>query len=270
MSPRRHAFGIASLILALAAGLAGCTTTSTTTANGSTVPVDETKPADAARRAQLRMELASSYFANGQASTALDEVNEVLKIDPQRGDAYNLRGLIYASLNDDARAEASFRRALEINPRDAETMHNFGWYQCQRQHYAEAAALFDQALATPQYRDVVRTLLAQGVCQARAGRNAEAERSLMRAYEIDAGNPAIAVNLAEVLLRNGEYERARFYVRRVNARPELVTAQTLWLAARIEKRLGNAQGVREFGNQLRNRFPQSREAQDFDSGRFDE
>ena len=83
-------------------------------------------------------------------------------------------------------------------------------------------------------------------------------------------NPATAVNLTEVLYRRGELERARFYIRRVNSSADIVNAQTLWLAARIEHKLGNRQGAQEFGTQLRNRFPQSREAVAFDQGRFDE
>ena len=49
-----------------------------------------------------------------------------------------------------------------------------------------------------------------------------------------------------------------------------MSPQTLWLAARIENRLGNAQGTRDFGNQLRNRFPESRESANFQRGAFDE
>ena len=50
----------------------------------------------------------------------------------------------------------------------------------------------------------------------------------------------------------------------------MVNAQTLWLAARIENRLGNVQGVQELGTQLRNRFPQSPEAAAFDRSQFDD
>ena len=127
-----------------------------------------------------------------------------------------------------------------------------------------------QALAVPQYANTPRTLLTQGVCQARAGQWVEAEQSLQRSFELDSANPATAVNLTEVLLRRGDYERARFYIRRVNAQPDVANAQTLWLAARIEHRLGNRQGEQELGSQLRNRFPTSREATAFDEGRFDE
>jgi type IV pilus assembly protein PilF len=59
-------------------------------------------------------------------------------------------------------------------------------------------------------------------------------------------------------------------VRRINQVPDAVTAQSLWLAARIERRLGNVDGVQSFGRQLRERFPQSPESLQFERGRFDE
>ncbi|MFO1269403.1 MAG: hypothetical protein U1F67_23205 [Rubrivivax sp.] len=49
-----------------------------------------------------------------------------------------------------------------------------------------------------------------------------------------------------------------------------MTAQSLWLAARIERRLGNMEGVQDFGRLLRERFPQSPEALQYERGRFDE
>ena len=84
------------------------------------------------------------------------------------------------------------------------------------------------------------------------------------------GNPATAMNLADVLYRRGDYERARFYVRRVNGSAELRNAESLWLGARIENRLSNPQGVRELGNQLRSAYPTSREAAAFERGALDD
>jgi type IV pilus assembly protein PilF len=247
--------------------LAGCVQTGT-------LPLDQrppsNDPADVERRALLRLELAGAYFSRAQYDTALAEVNQALAAKPDLAPAYNLRGLIHAALGDDRQADESFLRALAINPRDADAMHNRAWFLCQRNRHDEADRGFEQALAQPQYRDVPRTLLAQGVCYARSGKLVEAEAKLSRAYEFDPGNATVTLNLAEVLYRRGDYERARFYVRRVNAREETSNAQTLWLAARIEQRIGNRNGAEDFGRQLRTRFPQSREARAFDNGRFDE
>ena len=225
---------------------------------------------DGTRRARLRLELAGAYFARGQTAAALDDVKVALAAWPEFGEAYNLRGLIYASMGESGLAVESFKRALAINPRDGSTMHNYAWYQCQERRYAEADAMFEQALAQTQYRETTRTLLAKGVCQARNGRWPEAEASLTRAYELDPANPATAVNLTDILYRRGQFERARFYIRRVNEVPDQVNAQTLWLAARIELRLGNLQQARDMSTQLTQRFPQSPEALSFERGQINE
>ncbi len=225
---------------------------------------------DVQRRARIRMELAASYFAQGQMTTALDEVKQALAAVPELTEAYNLRGLIYAALGDERLAEESYKRAIQINPQDGDTLHNYGFFKCERQRYAEADDLFTRATQVSGYRSVSRTLLLQGVCQARSGDLALAEKTLTRAYEVDAGNPAIGMNLADVLYRRGEYERARFYVRRVNGQPELQNAESLWLAARVERKLGNESGMRDLAQQLRDRFPQARETEALQRGRFDD
>jgi type IV pilus assembly protein PilF len=259
----------------LGAALAGCVATTQTLPP--TLPTADLKDrttasdeSDAQKRAQARMDLASAYFGRGQVRTALDEVKLAIAADPNYGQAFNLRGLIYANLGDNARAEESFKRALQLNPADADALHNYAYFLCEQKRYGESTALFNQALAVPQYGGAARTLLALGVCQAFAGQLAQSDVSLSRSYELDPANPATATNLAQVLYQRGEYERARFYIRHVNALANVSNAQTLWLAARIEHKIGDEGGAAEFGRQLRNRFPDSREASAYARGAFDE
>jgi type IV pilus assembly protein PilF len=255
-------------LAALLGLLAGCATVppAATDREPRTVS-DQTDPE---RRARVRLELAGLYLARGQNNTALDEVKRAIIAKPDLAEAYSLRGLVYASMGEPALAEESFQRALQLSPRDGDAMHNFGWFLCQQKRFPDADAQFSAALVQAQYREGVRTLLAQGVCQARAGRWPEAERTLSRSYELDPSNPVTAYNLSEVLARRGEFDRARFYVGRINAVPELATAQSLWLAVRIERGLGNQQSVQDYGRKLLDRYPQSDEASKFERGRFDE
>jgi type IV pilus assembly protein PilF len=248
------------------AGCGGLSATSTDSPDLRTAS-DQT---DADRRASARLQLASAYFSRGQLATALDEVKLALNAKPDLPEGLNLRGLIYAAMGEARLADESFKRAIAVAPRDGDILHNYGWFLCQQGQFAAADAQFGQALLQPQYRGTTRSLLARGVCHARAGRWAEAEASLVRSYELDPTNPATAYNLSDVLFRRGEYERARFYLRRVNSGLETSNAQSLWLAARIEARLGNSIGARELGNRLRDRFPQSPEALSFERGRFDD
>jgi type IV pilus assembly protein PilF len=261
---------LACMALLLAA-LGGCATTTTTTTRTPEGPSTDTRAAagaDAERRAQVRMELAAENFARGRYDTALEEIRQALAAKPDMAAAFNLRGLSYAALGNNDLAEDSFARAQSLDPSDGDTMHNRGWFYCQLRRYADAVRLFDSALVQTTYRAQVRTHLAKGVCLAQWNKLPEAEISLTRAFELDPGDPTITLNLAEVLFRRGELERARQHIRRVNAKEEFVNAQTLWLALRIEHRLGNEPAMNEFGRQLRNRFPQSQEAQALERGQF--
>jgi len=253
--------------LSCAALLGGCAAPGGTTSSEIRTASDQS---DSEKRARVRLELASAYFGRGQTTTALDEVKLALAAKPDLPEALSLRGLIYASLGESRLAEESFQRALQLRPRDSDALHNYGWFLCQGRRFDEADRLFATALEVPQYADASRSLLARGVCQARAGHWGEAERSLSRSYELDPANPTTAMNLGEVLYRRGEYERARFYVRRVNMLPEQSNAQSLWLAARIERRIGNMSGIEEFARPLRERFPDSTEALLLQRGQFDD
>ena len=251
--------------------LAGCVNKPVTvgaTGNPSDFITDSDETAER-RRARLRVELASGYFEQGQTKVALDEIKQSLAIDPTYAEAYNLRGLVYMRLNDIPLAEDSFRRALAENSRDADAAHNYGWLLCQQGRYSESFKFFAQAAANPTYSGKAKTLMAQGVCQISAGQPSEAEQSLMRSYELDAGNPVTGYNLANLLYARGDLTRAQFYIRRLN-NSELANAQTLWLGIKTERKLNNRESVVQLADQLRKRFPQSPEAAAYEKGSFNE
>jgi type IV pilus assembly protein PilF len=254
---------------AFALALGGCASPaggSSSAADNIVTPSDET---DVRRRARIRLELAIGYFEQGKTEIALDEIKQVLVIDPSFPDAYNMRGLIYMRLNDNRQAEDSFRRAVAMNPRDADAHHNLGWLMCQQSRYAEAQRSFDVAMASPLYPGRAKTLMAQGVCQARAGRTSEAEQSLARSYELDPGNPVTGYNLANLLYKRGENQRAQFYIRNLN-NSELANAETLWLGIKVERKMNDMTALRQLGEQLKKRFGGSREAVAYDRGTFDD
>lgn len=254
----------------LVAALGGCASSPSAQGVGKGDIVTQSDENEVRKRARIRLELASAYFTQAQYTTALDEIKQALAIDPTLVTAVELRALIYDAMGDRARAEDAFKQALSMEPNNAGVLHNYGWYLCRHKDYARADPLFVQAANQPMSLTATKSLLVRGVCQIQAGQWAEAEKSLAKSYELDPANPATAYNLSAVLFHKGELERARFYIRRVNTSAQQSTAESLWLAARIEHKLGNPAVRDEFGAQLRNRFAASREANLFELGRFDE
>lgn len=221
------------------------------------------------RRARIRLELAVSYLGLGQTQVALDEVKQSLAINPSYADAYNVRGLIYMQLKDFLAADESFQRGLALRAGDPDMTHNRAWLLCQMEKYPQADALFEQVLAAPGYASRSKTLMAQGLCQARAGRPVEAEKKLLSAYELEVGNPVIAYNIGVLQYQRGAFEKAQFYIRRLN-HTELANAESLWLGVKIEKALKDQVSMRQLGDQLRRRFPDSREYRSYQQGDFNE
>ncbi|MFZ2306753.1 MAG: type IV pilus biogenesis/stability protein PilW [Rhodoferax sp.] len=269
-------FGVAALSWVLwsclactvVVGLAGCASNASNAGTNSDLVTDSDEP-DNRKRARLRLELAVAYFDKGQTTDALDHLKQSIGADPTLFEAYNLRGLIYMRLNDVPLAEESFRRALAMNPKAASVQHNYGWLLCQQSRYAEAMQLFGSALTNPAYGDRAKTWMAQGLCQQRSGQLADAENSLSRSYELDAGNPITAYNLSTILFQRGEFVRAQFYVRRLN-NSELANAESLWLGIKVERRMDNREAMAQLGAQLKKRYPLSREYAAFERGAFNE
>ena len=254
---------------ALLLALGGCATRNSDATGANVDILTASDEPDARKRARIRMELAVGYFEQGQTNVALDELKQVIANDPTFPDAYNLRGLIYMRLNDMRQAEESFRRAVSLSPRDSNAQHNYGWLLCQQGRYDEANRAFEGAMTNPLYADKAKTLMTQGLCQARAGRKDDALRNLARSYELDAANPVTGYNLANLLYQRGEYPRAQFYIRRLN-NTDLANAETLWLGIKVEQRLNDRVAMLQLADQLKRRFPQSREIAFYDKGAFDE
>ena len=283
MQGRWPRFALAIVTWAMLSMMAGCVSTSTVVETQSPASrktmtnsaagrdiITASDETEARRRARIRLELAGAYLGRGQLTTALDEVKQAIALDGNISAAYELRGLIYVALSEPSLAEESYRRAIQLDARNGSALHNYAWFLCQRQQYAEADAYFARAIELPLTVAVPRALMARGVCQMQAGLLPEAQASLKRSYELEPGNPVTAFNLALLFYRTGDADRARFYIRRVNNLPEQANAESLWLGIRIERKLGNQSAQDDLATQLRSRFPNARETTALDLGRFDD
>ena len=117
--------------------------------------------------------------------------------------------------------------------------------------------------------DRARTLLAKVVCLRQAGSKEDLLPLMAQAYELNPGNPSIALNYAQVLFDQDNAQKARFYVQRLN-NSEGVSAASLWLGIKVERKLGDSVAVRQLAGQLVQRFPTSPEREKFEQGTFDE
>ncbi len=260
---------IAFMVLAL---VAACETTTTTKQNPIPVLVDRTPrqvtAADTATRARVHTELASGYYELGSYGIAIDEANEALKADPNYTSAYNVLGLVYMELRDDQTAEANFQRALRISPLDSDSNNNYGWFLCQRKREQESLKYFLAALRNPLYTSPDRSWVNAGICSRQAGDLSAAHDYFQRALKLRPSQPQALFNLADMAYRRNDPAEAKAYLAQLQ-RSAQASAEVLWLALRVERRLGDRNAEASLGFQLRKNFPDSREARALLAGQYE-
>jgi type IV pilus assembly protein PilF len=219
-------------------------------------------------RARLHTELAALYYGNNNMAVALEELRAALAADSNYAPAHGMYGLVYMRLKDNKRAEESFERALRLAPNDPDINHNYGWFLCQSGREPDSIKHFLAAIRNPLYPGPWRSYSAAGVCSLRMNQVKDAEAFFERALKLEPDEPASLLQLGQIRYRQGNIGEARRLVGRHN---KLVSpsAESLWLALRIERRLGERLQEQAYANQLRRRFPTSPEYLALQRGQYD-
>ena len=259
------------ILAALAAGLllAACTTTGPGSGEGAQQPMS-TKPAQSEQqqRAKVHTELGSLYMLDGRVAIALEEARIALASDPDYAPAYNLLGLAHMTLNEPRLAEENFERALRLAPGDPEITNNFGWFLCQSGREQRSIAYFMAAARNPLYTTPTRPFTNAGICSLALKDEKAAEDYFSTALRLSPTNTQALFWLADIAYRKGRLQDARQLTTDIEKMIE-PTAEVVWLALRIERKLGNRDAEARYAAQLRRRFAGSPEQRLLLQGQYD-
>jgi len=267
----RSPFAPLAAALAAALLLAGCGGASP--GGGGTEPVVESAGltgdvGDPRNRAKVHTELASLYYGRGNMAVALEELRIAAAADSGYPLTYSIFGLVYMELREYQLAQTNFERGLRLAPTDPDINHNYGWFLCQTGRENESIKYFQQAVRNPLYPAPWRSYSAAGICLMRKNNLKEAEGFFQLALRQQPDDAPALLQLGQIRYRQGNMEEAQKLVVRYNRIVE-PTAESLWLALRVEHKLGERGAEATLGNQLRRRFPSSREYQLLQRGEYD-
>lgn len=258
---------LAATVALSAVLLAGCATGPNAASGGDQTA--EQDRVDVQRRAGIRLQLAIGYYQQRQWQTALDEARQAIQIDPTLTDAYTMAALTYMELGDARQAEENFLHAMKLSPNDPDLSNNYGWFLCQNGRAQQSIPYFEAAVRNKAYQSPAKALSNAGTCSLQLKHTAEAERYFNEAFHRDPTDVKANFNLARLNYERGDLKNAQFYTQRlVNA--NVLTAEVLWLAIRVEHKLGNRSAENSLGTQLRRRYPDSPEFASYQRGVFNE
>ena len=242
----------AAVVASLTLAISGCITTSS-------MP----RPAETSRKdaARYNMELGISYLRDNRLQDAREKLERAIKQEPDLAKAHAALGLVFERLEDPKGAEREYRRAVDLDGSDPDSLNALAIFTCSRkQKPEEALKLFDRAIAVPlSVKAANRPMLytTAGTC-AKQVDLALSEAYLRAALAQDPQFGDALFQLADVSLERGNALQARGFLERFLAQGK-ATPAALWLGVRIEQSLNDATAARRYGEQLRTEFPESTE-----------
>lgn len=260
-----------ALVLLSSTLLLGCNSAAVRDGEAGTVELavsrQESTSADR-QRAKVHTELGRLYLQDNRFDVALGEARIALESDSGYAPAYNLRGLVYMALRKDDLAEDGFRQAISLAPNDPEINNDYGYFLCRSGRPRDSIRHFRLAFNNRLYETPAKALTNAGYCSILSGENRQGEEYLLRALQIDRTNVAAHYWLAELAYREQRLSDARQRLNQLHAQIE-PTAESAWLALRVDRKLGDREGEAHNMGTLRRKYRDSPEYQKLMRGEYD-
>jgi type IV pilus assembly protein PilF len=240
-------------IVVIALLVAGCSGSPTQQGPAEMAVSEQTAKGESQTRAKAHTELGLLYLQAGNMGVALQEARTAVEADPGYAPAHNLMGLIHMSLRETGPAQASFERAIRLAPGDPDIANNYGFFLCQNGRELDGIQYFLAAVKNPLYKTPGRSYINAGLCYLRLKDDKSADEFFQRAVRVDGNTAQALFHLSDIAFRRGDYYSAKKHMTELHriSEPE---AESLWLAIRIERKLGDRQAEANFSSQLRRKF----------------
>ncbi len=149
--------------------------------------------------------LGTNFYNNENYPMALENLQQVVALKPDKIDAYYYLGNTYVKMQNDAMAEQTFIKGLEVDPKEQRiAVALMEVYEKTGQTAKQVAVMEDLA----EHLEDAETWLAVGNLHDQQGSKTKAKNSFVKALEIDPENQAANIRLALMLYEEENYLEA--------------------------------------------------------------
>ncbi len=146
-------------------------------------------------------QIVSMHLRNNDLEGGLKRVNAQIKMLPEKGDFYRLRGELYVRKNSDKKAVSDLKTAIRLDRNDLAAYLALGNLYGRQKAYAKALAELDEALKIS--TNVVPVYMLKGVIFEAQAQHAAARAAYEQALEINPRFAPAANNLAWIYAEHG-------------------------------------------------------------------
>lgn len=244
MTPARLALLAAAALVA-----AGCMSSS----GSRLAPSEET---EAEKAGSLNKQLGTVYLRQGNLALAKEKLERAEKFNPRDAETHSVLALLYERLDIPKEADAHYRTAIRLAPKNPQIVNNYAVYLCKNGRTDDGVKRFLESARNPLYRTPELAWTNAGVCLRTAKRYEEAGNAFAHALQIRPSFAEAVYQSADLEMERGQLAESRAQVDRFLASYD-ATADLLLLGVRLNQALGDRMGEEKYTRRLRVEFPGS-------------
>ncbi|MCB1756526.1 MAG: type IV pilus biogenesis/stability protein PilW [Gammaproteobacteria bacterium] len=212
------------------------------------------------KAAQYNAQLGINYMnQRGDLEQARIKLEKALEQDDGNALAHAGYAQLQSVVGDKKKAEVHYRRAIALEPLNADHHNAYGVFLCGEGKTGQALEEFDAAVDNLYYKTPELALNNAAVCLTDSGDNARAEDYLVRAVKANPKYSPALLNLADLNLGAGRMELAGAYYERYTQLSQ-ETPRSLWIGYQIMRASGDLERARQLSDTLLSQYPNSKQA----------
>jgi type IV pilus assembly protein PilF len=204
------------------------------------------------------IQLATGYLEQNDLVNTRRHLNNAANLDANNSEVAALWGLVYAQEREPDLADAQFRRALRIDPRNSKARNNYAAFLFAQSRFDDAYKELERVVADTSYSNRAQAFENLGLAALRLERHDDAEFAFTRALQLNNNQLRSSLELTSLHLQKQDLRQAATYYRNYLTLLQLFrsaqTARGLWVGVQLENALGNADNARAYGAQLETSF----------------
>ncbi|MEM7002936.1 MAG: type IV pilus biogenesis/stability protein PilW [Pseudomonadota bacterium] len=216
-------------------------------------------PKPDAERVAAQLDLARGYLEQRDWTRAKAPLRRALAIDASNVEAHVLSGVLFGAEKELDLAEQHYREALRLAPDNAQALNNYASFLYAQGRIADAVVPLKKLVQDTGYRARPQAFESLGIALLGLDDTAGARAAFERALQLNVRLPRANLELAELALQAGEFDRAQsqfdFYNRL--ARP---TSRSLCLGYKLARHNGDSNRMASYELALKNLFADQAEA----------
>lgn len=207
----------------------------------------------------VNTQLGIEYLKQGDLNLAKEKLERAEKENPRDPNVHMALAMLNDRLREPAKADAEFRAALRLSPKNPDITNNYAVFLCQSKRYDEGVKRFHESANNPLYRTPEAAWTNAGVCLREAKRLDDARLDFSRALQIRPNFAEAAYQLSDLEFTQGNKkeagDRVDQFLNYFNATPEL-----LLLRVRVARSMNDRLATERFARRLRSDFPESEQS----------